>query len=78
MRLVNIDDCNRELFYKKMGGKDSYITVETAFNMLMSLPVVYEESDLEEKRTTTGASVCYFNHGGCDEKCSECTLRYVK
>lgn len=40
MKLVNIDDCNRELFYKQMGGKNNLITVETAFNMLMSLPVV--------------------------------------
>lgn len=47
MRLVNIDDCDRELFYKQMGGKDTLITVETAFNMLMSLPIVTENNDEE-------------------------------
>lgn len=40
MRLVNLDDCNRDLFYKQMGGKDSLITVERAFDMLMALPLV--------------------------------------
>lgn len=42
MKLVDIDGCNRELFYKQMDGKDSFITVEAAFNMLMALPVVTE------------------------------------
>lgn len=42
MKLVNIDDCNKELFYKQMDGKDSLITLEAAFNMLMALPVVTE------------------------------------
>lgn len=32
MRLVNVDDCDKELFYKELGGKDSLITVETAFS----------------------------------------------
>lgn len=40
MSLTNLDECNRELFYKQMGGKDTLITVESAFNMLMSLPTV--------------------------------------
>lgn len=40
MRLTNLDECNRELFYKQMGGKDKLITVESAFNMLMLLPTV--------------------------------------
>ena len=39
MRLVNIDACDREQFYKECGGKDSLITVEAAFNMLQMLPV---------------------------------------
>ena len=41
MRLVNVDDCDRELFYRQMGGKDSLITVETAFDMLNALPTAY-------------------------------------
>lgn len=40
MRLVNLDDCNRDLFYEQMGGKNSLITVKTAFDMLMTLPAV--------------------------------------
>lgn len=40
MRLIDADECNRELFYKQMGGKNNLITVESAFNMLMSLPTV--------------------------------------
>lgn len=42
MKLVDIDGCNKKLFYKQMDGKDSLITVEDAFNMLMALPVVTE------------------------------------
>lgn len=42
MKLVNLDDCNRDLFYKQMGGKNSLITVETAFDMLMDLPIINE------------------------------------
>ena len=42
MRLVNIDDCNRALFYKQSGGKDSLITVESAFNILEALPTAYD------------------------------------
>lgn len=42
MKLVNIEDCDRELFYKQCGGKDSLINVETAFNMLMTFPIVSE------------------------------------
>lgn len=46
MRLNNLDNCNRDLFYKQMGGKDNLITVETAFDMLMALPVVSVEADI--------------------------------
>ena len=42
MRLVNIDDCNRSLFYKQSGGKDSLITVESVFNMFEALPIAYD------------------------------------
>ena len=53
MRLVNIDDCNRSLFYKESGGKDSLITVESVFNMFEALPTAYDidkvVQELEEK-----------------------------
>ena len=42
MKLTNLEDCAKELFYKQLGGKDNLITVETAFNMLMSLPTINE------------------------------------
>lgn len=48
MRLVNIENCNKELFYKQTGGKDNLITVEAAFNMLMALPVT-SESEIYNK-----------------------------
>ena len=41
-RLVDIGQCDRELFYQQCGGADSLITVESAFNMLMSLPPIIE------------------------------------
>ena len=51
MRLVNIDDCNRALFYKQFGGKDSLITVESAFNMVEALPTAYDiEKVVEDVR----------------------------
>ena len=49
MRLVNIDDCNRALFYKQFGGKDSLITVESAFNMLEALPTAYDTDKVVEE-----------------------------
>lgn len=49
MRLVNVDDCDKELFYKELGGKDSLITVETAFNMLQALPTAYDVDKVVEQ-----------------------------
>lgn len=40
MKLVDIENCDRDLFYKQMGGKDNLISVESAFNMLTALPMV--------------------------------------
>ena len=62
MRLVNIDDCNRELFYKQSGGKDSLITVESVFNMFEALPTAYDidkvVAELEmEMKASSGYSV---------------------
>lgn len=54
MRLVNIDDCDRELFYKQMGGKDSLITVETAFNMLNALPTAYDVDKVVQQLEEVG------------------------
>ena len=54
MRLVNVDDCDRELFYKQMGGKDSLITVETAFDMLEALPTAYDVDKVVEQLEEVG------------------------
>lgn len=54
MRLVNIDDCDRELFYRQMGGKDSLITVETAFDMLNALPTAYDVDKVVQQLEEVG------------------------
>ena len=43
MKLVDIDKCDREVFYKELGtkdGKDVCIFAETVFDMLEALPEV--------------------------------------
>ena len=43
MNLVDIDKCDREVFYKELGtkdGKDVCIFAETVFDMLEALPPV--------------------------------------
>lgn len=54
MRLVNVDDCDRELFYRQMGGKDSLITVETAFDMLNALPTAYDVDKVVQQLEEVG------------------------
>ena len=36
MRLIDADAMNAELFYKQVGGKDSLITAESAFEMCIN------------------------------------------
>lgn len=38
MRLIDVDAMNEELFYKQVGGKDSLITAESAFEMVDAQP----------------------------------------
>ena len=40
MRLIDADAMNEELFYKQLGGKDTLITAECAFNMINEQPTV--------------------------------------
>lgn len=42
MRLIDMDAMNEELFYKEMGGKDTLITCESAFNMVKAQPIVFD------------------------------------
>lgn len=39
-RLIDVRQCDRELFYQQCGGEDSLITVKTAFDMLMALTII--------------------------------------
>lgn len=56
-RLIDVDAMNEELFYKQLGGKDTLITAESAFNMIKAQPTAYDISKvvaelevMEEKR----------------------------
>ena len=42
MRLIDTDAMNEELFYKQIGGKNTLITVESAFNMIKAQPTAYD------------------------------------
>ena len=42
MRLIDADAMNEELFYKEIGGKDSLITAESAFEMINAQPTAYD------------------------------------
>lgn len=46
-KLVDVGQCDRELFYKQCGGADALITVKSAFDMLMSLPPIIEAESEE-------------------------------
>lgn len=42
MRLIDADAMDEELFYKQLGGKDTLITAESAFNMIKAQPTAYD------------------------------------
>ena len=42
IRLIDADAMNAELFYKQVGGKDSLITAESAFEMINAQPTAYD------------------------------------
>ena len=49
MRLIDADAMNEELFYKQVGGKDSLITAESAFEMINSQPTAYDVDKVVEQ-----------------------------
>lgn len=49
MRLIDADAMNEKLFYKQLGGKDTLITAECAFNMIKAQPTVYDVEKVEEQ-----------------------------
>ena len=55
MRLVDIDECNREQFCKDCDGKDSLISVEAAFDMLEALPTAKVIEDIRAEIEHEGA-----------------------
>ena len=46
MRLIDVDATDEELFYKQVGGKNSLITAETAFNMIKAQPTAYDVENI--------------------------------
>lgn len=49
MRLIDADTMNAELFYKQVGGKDSLITAESAFEMINAQPTAYDVDAVVEQ-----------------------------
>lgn len=49
MRLIDVDAMNENLFYKEMGGKDTLITCEAAFDMIKAQPIVYDCDETIDK-----------------------------
>ena len=49
MRLIDADAMNEELFYKQVGGKDSLITAESAFEMINAQPTAYDPDKVVEQ-----------------------------
>ena len=49
MRLIDADAMNEELFYKQLGGKDTLITAESAFNMIKAQPTAYDVDAVVEE-----------------------------
>lgn len=49
MRLIDADAMNAELFYKQVGGKDSLITAESAFEMINAQPTAYDPDKVVEQ-----------------------------
>lgn len=67
-KLIDVGQCNRELFYQQCGGADSLITVKSAFDMLMSLPAIIEADKGED---TPKCDTCIHKSDGF-EFCDGC------
>ena len=84
MRLIDADMMNEDLFYEQVGGKDSLITAECAFNMIMAQPTAYSVDkvveELEEMIHPKQLYFCKYARGGCkhlynnDKDCMECIV----
>lgn len=48
-KLIDADNLNEELFYKQLGGKDTLITAEYAFNMFKEQPTAYDLKMVEKQ-----------------------------
>lgn len=48
-RLIDADAMNELLFYKQVGGKDSLITAESAFEMINAQPTAYDVDKVVEQ-----------------------------
>mgnify|MGYP000529870621 CR=1 FL=1 len=68
MRLIDADAMNAELFYKQVGGKDSLITAESAFEMINAQPTAYDVDavvkQLEEEKNLHKRMIKYEQKNG--------------
>lgn len=60
-RLIDADAMNELLFYKQVGGKDSLITAESAFEMINAQPTAYDVDAVVEQLWDAS-----FERFGCD------------
>lgn len=65
MRLIDADAMNEKLFYKQVEGKDSLITVESAFEMIKAQPTAYDVDKVVEQLKNLKT----------DNSCKDCTYK---
>ena len=64
MRLIDADAMNKELFYKQVGGKDSLITAESAFEMINAQPTAYDLDKVVEQLKELTEEECTLHECG--------------
>jgi hypothetical protein len=75
MRLIDVDTMNEELFYKQLGGKDTLITAESAFNMIKAQPTAYDVEKVVAELVEADSGYCWMCGGGID---GETAIEIVK
>lgn len=66
MRLIDADAMNEKLFYKQLGGKDTLITAECAFNMIKAQPTAYDISKVVAELKEVSNKYCSPRHLDCE------------
>lgn len=76
MRLIDADAMNEELFYKQVGGKDSLITAESAFEMINAQPTAYDPDKVVEQLEELTEEECTLHECGIrSERCKSCIAK---